>query len=351
MAVPHAPARGRWTGFYPPSMPWKLRLTYSFLGRVTDLTRRSDGTLYRRFLNAIDFPASASLKPHSGVRSSDLELNPSLKIRVFAPVDETADGSLSKRPILIFFHGGGFAYLSATTMAYDAVCRRFCRKIGAVVVSVDYRLSPEFKCPAQYDDGIEVMRYLDSGKIRSEAVVQGIELDFSSCFLIGDSAGGNISHHVARRYAMDKSSWKNLNLAGLITIQPFFGGEEFTESEIRLEGAPLVSIERTKWMWKAFLPAGSDRNHEAANISLSGKSESYELGESFPPVMVVVGGYDPLQDWQRRYYEMLKKKGKDVRLVEYPDAAHAFYVLPFPESKMLLGEIVKFVHEKRVNST
>lgn len=82
---------------------------------------------------------------------------------------------------------------------YDAVCRRFSRKIGAVVVSVDYRLSPEHRYPAPYDDGMEVLRYLDSGELQSEKVMEGIKMDMSSCFLMGDSAGANIAHHVARR--------------------------------------------------------------------------------------------------------------------------------------------------------
>jgi acetyl esterase/lipase len=88
---------------------------------------------------------------------------------------------------------------------YDAVCRRFCQKIGAVVVSVDYRLSPEHRYPAPYDDGMEVLRYLDSGEIQSEKVMEGIKLDSSSFFLMGDSAGANIAHHVAHR--LDAGRW------------------------------------------------------------------------------------------------------------------------------------------------
>jgi acetyl esterase/lipase len=67
--------------------------------------------------------------------------------------------------------------------------------------------------------------------------------------------------------------------------------------------------------------------------------------------MLVIGGYDPLQDWQRRYCAMLKQKGKEIRLIEYPNAVHAFYVFPFEESKQLMGEIVAFVGEKISKAT
>jgi acetyl esterase/lipase len=72
-------------------------------------------------------------------------------------------------------------------------------------VSVDYRLSPEHRCPAPYEDGMDVLRYLDSGDIQSEKVMEGIILDSSSCFLMGDSAGANIAHHVAHR--SDSGRW------------------------------------------------------------------------------------------------------------------------------------------------
>ncbi|XP_078181891.1 putative carboxylesterase 18 [Carex rostrata] len=345
MTIKQSPSQANCNALYPPSMSWKLLLIFKLGSAITDITRRSNGTINRRLLSFISPHFPASLHPFTGVRTSNITINPSHNtlIRVFVP----ASPSSTPLPVFVFFHGGGFAYLSAMSYVYDAVCRRFSRKIGAVVVSVDYRLSPEHRYPAPYDDGMEVLRYLDSGELQSEKVMEGIKMDRSSCFLMGDSAGANIAHHVARRYCTETANWNRIKLSGVIAIQPFFGGEERTESEIRLEGAPLVSQERTDWMWKAFLPEGADRNHEAAHAF----SPATELGIAFPPVLLVIGGYDPLQDWQKRYYEMLKQKGKEVQLIEYPNAVHAFYVFPFDESKQLIGEIMAFVEEKRSKAT
>uniref|UniRef100_A0A0E0R674 Alpha/beta hydrolase fold-3 domain-containing protein n=1 Tax=Oryza rufipogon TaxID=4529 RepID=A0A0E0R674_ORYRU len=67
---------------------------------------------------------------------------------------------------------------------------------------------------------------------------------------------------------------------------------------------------------------------------------------AFPPVLLAIGGYDPLQDWQRRYAEMLRGKGKDVRVFEYPNAIHAFYVFPaFDDGRDLMIRIAEFVAE------
>ncbi|GJN40901.1 hypothetical protein PR202_gn00317 [Eleusine coracana subsp. coracana] len=241
--------------------------------------------------------------------------------------------SESALPVVVFFHGGGFAYLSASSASYDAACRRIARHAAAAVVSVDYRRSLEHRFPAAYDDGFAALRFLD------DASNHPLSLDGSRCFLAGDSASGNIAHHVARRYALSPSSFRTVRLASLITIQPFFGGEARTPSALRLDGAPVVS---TDWMWRAFLPPGADRTHEACDAGMSSPAAAAGVVDApqFPPVTVVVGGYDPLQDWQRRYCGALRAKGKEVTLLEYPNAIHAFYLFPeFKDAKDLMLKI------------
>uniref|UniRef100_A0A0E0LAV7 Alpha/beta hydrolase fold-3 domain-containing protein n=1 Tax=Oryza punctata TaxID=4537 RepID=A0A0E0LAV7_ORYPU len=169
-------------------------------------------------------------------------------------------------------------------------------------------------------------------------------MDLSACFLAGDSAGGNIAHHVAQRWTSTPPppSDNPVHLAGVILLEPYFGGEERTKAERALEGvAPVVNIRRSDRWWRAFLPEGADRNHPAAHVTGDAGPEP-ELQEAFPPAMVVVGGLDPLQDWDRRYAGMLRQKGKVVRVVEFPEAIHAFYF--FPE---LAGDIRKLVDEIR----
>jgi hypothetical protein len=63
-------------------------------------------------------------------------------------------------------------------------------------------------------------------------------VDATCCFFAGDNASGNIAHHLARRYALDPSTFANASLAGLIAIHPFYASEERTPAELRLVGAP-----------------------------------------------------------------------------------------------------------------
>ncbi|KAF7813361.1 putative carboxylesterase 18 [Senna tora] len=311
-----------------PLLPWKTRLSISFLSTLTDVARRPDGTVNRRLMNFLDRKAIANPKPVNGVSSSDVTVDPdrNLWFRIFTPT--TTAATLASVPVIVFFHGGGFSFLSPASFAYDAVCRRFARKIPAVVISVNYRLCPEHRYPSQYNDGFDVLQFLDEN-----GAVLPDNADLTKLILAGDSAGANLAHHVAVRVC--RSRLRKIRVIGLISIQPFFGGEERTEAEIQLTGVPLVSVPRTDWMWNAMLPDGANRDHEAVN------------GLDYPDTIVFVGGFDPLKDWQRRYYEWLRKSGKEAKLIEYPNTIHAFYVFPeLPESSQLITEVKDFINKR-----
>ncbi|CAN1787571.1 Probable carboxylesterase 18 [Linum perenne] len=64
--------------------------------------------------------------------------------------------------------------------------------------------------------------------------------------------------------------------------------------------------------------------------------------------MVIVGGLDPLQDWQRKYYEWLKKWDKEATLIEYPNMIHAFYMFPeLPEAAQVFTQVKDFVTRRK----
>ena len=90
------------------------------------------------------------------------------------------------------------------------------------------------------------------------------------------------------------------------------------------------------------MPEGADLDHEATNVF--GPRAEERLPEGFPPVAVVVGGYNPLKDWQRRYYEGLWVWGVEAELVEFPDAIHAFYLFPeLPNSSKVIDVMKDFI--------
>ncbi|KAH7681419.1 Carboxylesterase protein [Dioscorea alata] len=331
-----------------PSLPLKTRISISFLSNLIGSACRSDGTVNRFLFNLFDFRSSPNPRFSSGVRTADITVDTSrnLWFRLFVP----SSPSGHRLPVIVFFHGGGFAFLSPSAFVYDAVCRRFARQLPAIILSINYRLSPEHRHPAPYIDGLDTLRFLDSSELDRFDPDAAEIADLSNVFLAGDSAGGNIAHHVTRLWATEQDSkpWARVRISGLVAIQPFLGSEDRTSAEKKLKGAPFVSTKRTDWLWKAFLPEGSDRDHPAANVF--GPKYDAELGKGFPATMVVIGGWDPLQDLQRRYAEETRKRGKEVKLLEYADAIHAFYLFPELElSTEFIGEMKSFVetHTKK----
>uniref|UniRef100_A0A0E0EF48 Alpha/beta hydrolase fold-3 domain-containing protein n=1 Tax=Oryza meridionalis TaxID=40149 RepID=A0A0E0EF48_9ORYZ len=335
-----------------PSLPCTVRVQAAGFA----LGHRRDGSVRRLFFSLLDIHVRAKRRrpDAAGVRSVDVTIDASrgLWARIFSP-SPTKREAAQPLPVVVFFHGGGFVLFSAASCYYDRLCRRICRELRAVVVSVNYRLAgPARRFPAAYDDGLAALRYLDANGLAAEAA--GVAaVDLSSCFLAGDSAGGNMVHHVAQRWAAASAasqSSSTLRLAGAVLIQPFFGGEERTEEELELDEVALtLSLARTDYYWREFLPEGATRDHPAAHVCGGGGGEhDVEVAEAFPPAMLAIGGFDLLKGWQARYVEALRGKGKAVRVVEYPGAIHGFCLFPeLADSGELVEEMKLFVQEHR----
>ncbi|KAJ6686534.1 ARYLACETAMIDE DEACETYLASE [Salix purpurea] len=129
-------------------------------------------------------------------------------------------------PVIIFFHGGSFTHSSANSAIYDTFCRRLVSACKAVVVSVNYRRSPEYRYPCAYDDGWTALKW-----VKSRTWLQSGKDSKVHVYLAGDSSGGNIAHHVAARAAEEE-----IEVLGNILLHPMFGGQQRTESEKTLDG-------------------------------------------------------------------------------------------------------------------
>ncbi|KAK1434754.1 hypothetical protein QVD17_00504 [Tagetes erecta] len=323
------------------SLPLKTRLSLWFYGTGIDLITRKDGRVNRGLFKLVNFLCPPSSKPKNGVMTYDVVVDPTrnLWFRVFVPV-EYAEEDL---PVMVYFHGGGFISFSPDVVMYDDVCRKFARELPAIVVSFNYPLAPEHQYPVQHDDGLDFLTLLDTKENRSKWLPKNANI--SRCFVAGDSAGGNIAHHVTQRAS--QFNFKKLKVIGLVMVQPFFGGEERTDSEIRMDGsAPFLTLKRTDWFWNAFMPRGEHCNRDHPAINVSGPNAVDVSKIDLPPTMVVVAGFDILRDWQIRYYQWLKKFGKEAYLVDYPNMVHAFCLFPeLPETDQLILEVKDFVNK------
>ncbi len=87
-------------------------------------------------------------------------------------------------PVIVYFHGGG--WVIADRVVYDGGARGLSKQANAIVVSPDYRLAPEAKFPAAWDDALAVYRWVTT----NAASIKG---DPKRLALAGESAGGNLA--------------------------------------------------------------------------------------------------------------------------------------------------------------
>ncbi|KAL3849814.1 hypothetical protein ACJIZ3_011696 [Penstemon smallii] len=311
-----------------------------------NMLRRSDGTFDRNLNEYLDRKVPANANPVDGVYSFDVvDRATSLVNRVYLPSHENEaqwgiielEKPLSTTevvPVIVFFHGGSFVHSSANSAIYDIFCRRLVKTCKVVVVSVNYRRSPEHRYPCAYDDGWGALKWVHSRSWLKSGKDSKVHV-----YLAGDSSGGNIAHHVGVKAAED-----GVEVLGSILLHPLFGGEERTESEKRLDGKYFVRIQDRDWYWRAYLPEGEDRDHPACNV-FGPRSKSIEGLVNFPKSLVVVAGLDLLQDWQLGYVEGLKKSGLEVKLLYLEKATIGFYFLPNNEHfECLMDEMKSFIH-------
>ncbi|NXU29577.1 ADCL4 protein, partial [Thalassarche chlororhynchos] len=109
-------------------------------------------------------------------------------VRIYQPKVPSA----SQRRGVMFFHGGGWVFGSLET--HEKLCRSIARESESVVVSVGYRLAPEHKYPAAYEDCL-------NATIHFMKNIEHYGVDPARIIICGDSAGGNLAAAVSQTLA------------------------------------------------------------------------------------------------------------------------------------------------------
>ncbi|WVZ61988.1 hypothetical protein U9M48_011790 [Paspalum notatum var. saurae] len=299
----------------------------------------SDGTVLRSPADPVFCPTTFPVSHPSVLwKEAVYDKAKNLRVRMYKPAAPASGNDGDKLPVLVHFHGGGFCLGSCTWANVHAFCLRLAADAGAVVLSAGYRLAPEHRLPAAFDDGAGFMCWLRDQSVGAAADAWLTEAaDFGRVFVTGDSAGGTITHHLAVRAAA--AELRPLAVRGYVLLMPFFGGVRRTPSEAECPADAFPNLELVDRFWRLSLPAGATRDHPAANPF---GPDSPDLGSvDFRPVLVVAGGLDLTRDRTVDYVERLVAMGKPVELAEFAGKPHGFY-LHEPGSEAT-GELIQVV--------
>jgi len=214
------------------------------------------------------------------------------------------------RPLVLYFHGGGFV-LGALRMG-DWMCGNVAAQVGAVVVSVDYRLAPGHPFPAAVEDCYAALAWAASAE---ELGAQG------PIGVMGESAGGNLAAVVSLA-ARDRSGPAIAHQALL------YPATDMSESGTAIPAArasrnpAFVHADEMEAYHRMYLSAPADATSPLASPILAGSLEG------LPPALVIVGEHDPLREDGTRYADKLKAAGVPVRFTMYLGMPHGFLNFP-----------------------
>jgi acetyl esterase len=225
---------------------------------------------------------------------------PDIPLRIYQP-RETSD------PVgaIVDFHGGAFVYGSAL-MDHPANVR-FASQLGAVVVSVDYRLAPEDPFPAGVEDC-----YASLVWVHEHAEELGI--DPERIAITGGSAGGALAAAVALM-ARDRSGPPIIFQALLI---PVTDEELVTWSMRTFTDSPLFNRPGAEAMWEHYLGQGYP-NKETSPYAAPARAKDVS---GLPPAYVQTAELDPLRDEGIEYAKRLMLAGVPVELHSYSGTFH-----------------------------
>ena len=234
--------------------------------------------------------------------------NHQIPVRIFLPGEKMEDDL----PVFLFFHGGGWVTESIDN--YERICARLASATDHIVVSVEYRLAPEYPFPIGFYDC-----YMAAKAMYTNQFI--LNTDPDKITLIGDSAGGNLCAALSLM-ARDRGEFMP-NRQILIYPATY---NDYTEN------SPFVSVKENGSDY--LLTAGKMQDY----IDLYARNEEDKKNPYFAPyiaedltnqpdTLILTCEFDPLRDEGEAYGERLKEAGNHVEIHRIKDALHGYFAL------------------------
>jgi acetyl esterase len=245
-----------------------------------------------------------------------------LPVRIYRP---GGPGAAGPRPLVLNFHGGGFVF-GALRMS-DWLCSNVAAGIGAVVVSVDYRLAPGNRFPAAVDDCYAALSWA-----ADHATVLGAGGPIG---VMGESAGGNLSA-VVGLLARDRGGPA---LSHQTLLYPATNMTRVAPPPSSGAKPLFLSVPEMQAYRRYYLADADPADFRASPLLAPDH-------HGLPPALIQVGEHDPLRPDGVSYAEVLRTAGVPVRLTEYVGMPHGY--LNFPGLCRLAPQaLAEIINEQR----
>ena len=224
----------------------------------------------------------------------------SLPVRIYTPV------GTGPFPLVVYFHGGG--WVIADKNVYDGGARGLAKEANAVVVSVDYRQSPEAKFPAAWDDALAAYRWVAEN-------AQRLDGNASRIALAGESAGGNLA--LATAIAVRDAGLPQ-QPCYVLAVYPVTQTSVNTESYLENAIAKPLNRAMVEWFVDKLISSKDDLKDtrlQLIDANLAG----------LPGVTLINADIDPLRSDGSKMEDALRKARVPVERKSYDGVTHEFF--------------------------
>ena len=223
-----------------------------------------------------------------------------IPVRIYTPDGQTPF------PTLVWYHGGGWVVGSLDIS--DHVARELANTASCIVVSVDYRLAPEYKFPTAADDCEDAYKWV----LANAETFGG---DPRRVAVGGDSAGGNLAAVVSIR-----AKEHGLQLPAFQLLVYPVTDSDFERPSYQANGDDYgLTRQGMIWYWDQYARDASDIVHpHAAPLRAEDLS-------GLPPALVITAEFDPLLDEGEAYGDRLREAGIPVTVSRYDGMIHGFF--------------------------
>ncbi len=208
-------------------------------------------------------------------------------------------------PVLLYFHGGGFALNSVDT--HERLMRLLGQRAGVAVVGVGYGLAPELRFPGQLHQALAAVSWL-----RRDGGRWGLDADRLA--VGGDSAGGNLALALT---LLLKERRQPLPRFGLLLYGMFSADLATASHRDYGRGGFGLTTQRMDWFWSAYLADNAQRDNPLAAPLLADH-------HGLPPHLLIAAGLDCLRDDSVALHDRFRQAGVDSRLSIYDGVPHSF---------------------------
>jgi len=217
-----------------------------------------------------------------------------------------AEGTGERRPAVLWIHGGGL--IMGDARQDERFCRRLADQLGAVVLSVQYRLAPTHRYPTAVEDCLAALKHL----------AERSDVDPARIAVAGASAGGGL----AAATCLLARERGEVTPAFQLLVYPMLDDRSGQSPHPFEDGFRLWNSAANRFGWSAYLGARAD--DEVPPTAAPARNDDFT---DLPPAWIGVGTLDLFLDEDRAYAARLRDAGVRCTTEVVAGAYHGFDVV------------------------